>query len=895
MSLLSLEQITDTGTSQEEIGKVLQEHYRTAWDTLKKEHESGLDSLEVISQLTRLMDELVGFVYHHAESELGREGLKRDERLVLMALGSYGRRELAPHSDIDLLFLLPDKITPWAEEFTQKILYILWDTGIDVGYSSRSLADCVSLAVENYDVLTSLLDARFLQGNLDLYQKFGEEFRRKTLSRIGEDFVKSKLEGMLKRLEKHGGTVYVLEPNLKEGMGGLRDIHMTLWVAKVLYGVDRIEDLEELDLVDRRDLRLLKKSLNFLLKVRCELHFTANTARDMLSMERQPYLARRFGFRDRGGVPAVEQFMQRYYSHAGQVHQITENIIRKCRDSERRTPRILLKLKEKDLGNSFYSRDGAIYTHKPAVEFFRKDPGLIMEAFRLYQTAGLDFSPEISVAVRRSLRYVDEAFRSDERIRERFFSILDEDTRLYETLLLMNELRFLGNFIPEFSGIHCKMQHDYYHTYTVDEHSIRAVRELVDLASSKESDLEIYKSVYEELKDSRQLLLLVTLLHDIGKGEGSGHSEKGAVMAVKVFTRLGLQDDELDTVDFLVRNHLVMAHIAQRRDLHEEKTIKEFAKLVETSERLGLLCMLTMADLRAVGPGVWNEWKGSLIAELFIETSRVLETGGLKLEDIASRIERTRSKVERNLEKELPADDIRIELNRLTERAYLVFRPRKITRLISMRVRMGDDDIISEWHQPRRGGYTEFYVVANDHPGLFAQVTGVLAANNVNILGAQILTRDDGTVFDILQVTDSVMQPIHDSVKFRMVSRELKKTIDGDLTVEDLIHTRKPSLPLEKKKTVAGEIITPTRVEVSNDISDNFTVIDIYTTDRIGLLYSITSTFSSLDLSIHTAKVSTKVDQAVDVFYVTDLKGKKITGKGRMEKIKSKLAEGLGG
>ena len=747
----------------------------------------------------------------------------------------------------------------------------------------------MNLAVDNFDVLTSVLDARFLQGNLDLYQTLQKDFRRKVLAKVGDEFVRSKLKVMEDRLNKHGGTVYILEPNLKEGMGGLRDIHTALWVAKVLYGIDRIDELEELDLVDRRDLRLLKTSLNFLQRVRCELHFTANAARDVLSMERQPYLAKRFGFEDRSGIPAVERFMQRYYTHAGQVHQITDNIIRRCLEKERRTPRILMRLKEKDLGLGFFSREGFIYSRKPPVESFREDPGCLMDLFKIYQDTNLDLSPEMAVAVRRSKKLVDDNFRSDERIRGMFFSILDGDKRLYETLLLMNELRFLGSYIPEFAGIHCKMQHDYYHTYTVDEHSIRAIREIIELPGSRETGLEIYRTVYEEIADNRQLLLLVILLHDVGKGAGSGHSEKGAGMAAAAAARLGFPDDDIDTIDFLIRNHLVMAHVAQRRDLHEEKTIKEFASLMETVERLNLMFLLTMADLRAVGPGVWNEWKGSLITELFVETNRVLETGGLKWGDVLDRIERTRKRVEENIGDKLPIEDIRDELDRLTERAYLVFRPRKLSRLIAMHLEMGEQVVVSAWHQPRGGGYTELYVVANDHPGLFSKIAGVLAANNVNILGAQILTRTDGTVFDILQVTDSVMQPITDSVKFRLVSREFEKVLKGDLTVEDLIHTRKPSLPLARKKAVVVEVEAPTRIDIDNEVSDNYTVVDIYTKDRIGLLYSITSTLSSLGLSIHTAKVSTKVDQAADVFYLTDLEGNKIDDEDRLDKIRMEL------
>jgi [protein-PII] uridylyltransferase len=332
--------------------------------------------------------------------------------------------------------------------------------------------------------------------------------------------------------------------------------------------------------------------------------------------------------------------------------------------------------------------------------------------------------------------------------------------------------------------------------------------------------------------------------------------------------------------------------VAQRRDLHEEKTILETARLLGTTDRLKLLYLLTMADLKAVGPGVWNDWKASLITELFVETLKVIEQGGINREEIMERIILARTFVEEKLTADHPVEKVRAELDTLTERAYMVYRPRVLTRLIDMKLKMGDDPIYLSWRQVKRGGFTNLFVVSHDRPGLFAEIAGVLSANNVNILGAQILTRRDGIVFDVLHVTDSVLKPIHDKVKTRIVNRELKKAIAGELVVEELITNRNLSLPLDKRdRTLA----VSTRVEIENDISDEHTVIDVYATDRIGLLYRITSTLASLGLSIHTAKVSTKVDQAVDVFYVKDLEGRKITDLDELERIKGTLLAELAG
>jgi len=619
MSLLSVEKLNEASHNTRQLGNELQRTYKNAWNTLKMEHEAGLDSLEVIAQLTRLMDEIVTFVYDRTAQDLAKEGMTQDEHLVLLALGSYGRKELSPHSDLDLLFLVPDEISQWTQVFTERMLYMLWDIGLDVGYSTRTAKDCYALAKDNYEVLTSIIDGRYLKGDSIFLSTFKWDFKKRVLEKVGSDFVRAKLQIMEDRLEKHGGTVYVLEPNLKEGMGGLRDIHTALWVAKVLFDVDSLADLarsRDLEILDQDDYLALEESLNYLLKVRCELHFTSNTARDLLTMERQPVIARKFGVKDRKDIPAVEKFMQEYYEHAGRVHHITMGVIKRSMERKRSAPRILQRLKERDLGDGYYAANGNIYTRKDAMEFLREDPIRILEIFRKYQNTNLELSPELSLAMRKSPDLIDRDFRRSKSAADIFFSILWDDRRLYDTLLLMNELGFLGQYIPEFATIHCKMQHDYYHTYTVDEHSIRAIKEIVELPASKDPVMHVYQQVWEEIKTERDLIFLTLLLHDVGKGKGSNHSETGAVMAAKAGKRLGLTEDQIEMMEVLIRQHLVLSHVAQRRDLHEERTILETARLLGTPDRLKFLFLITMADLKAVGPGVWNEWKASLITEL---------------------------------------------------------------------------------------------------------------------------------------------------------------------------------------------------------------------------------------------------------------------------------------
>lgn len=893
MSLLNVESLNTTAGARK-LGHELQRAHRNTWNTLKLEHDSGVDSLEVIRQLTRLMDEIVAFAYMYTSVDLQKEGLKEDKHLVLLALGSYGRKELSPHSDVDLLFLVPDEISEWTRVFTERMLYLLWDTGLDVGYSTRTARDCFSLAQENYDVLTSILDARYLQGDEVFFTGFTREFARKVLEKAGLDFVRAKLKTMEERLARHGGTVYVLEPNVKEGMGSLRDIHTSQWVAKVLFQVDSLEELsksEDLDILDPEDYLLLTESLNFLLRVRCDLHFTSNAARDLLTMERQPDIARRFGIQGEDGIPPVERFMQEYYRHAGRIHQLAVGIIKKSMDRKRRTPKILRRFRERDLGDGFYARDGNLYLHEEVARFFKESPIRIMEVFRRYQETNLELSPGLSLGVRKSLDLVDEEFRRDPEARRIFFSILNEDRRLYDTLLLMNELQFLGRYIPEFATIHCKMQHDYYHTYTVDEHSIRAIKEVVELPQAQSPALTLYQKVLGEVEEDRILLFMTLLLHDVGKGKGSSHSETGAVMAGEVGKRLGLPEDQVEIMEFLIRNHLLLSHVAQRRDLHEESTILETARIVGDIERLKLLYLITMADLKAVGPKVWNEWKASLITELFLETYRAIEQGEISIEEIKEKVILARTFIQERLSPDYDSGQVTVELDVLTERAYMLYKPGVLTHLIGMRLKMGENLVQLSWRQAKNGGYTNLFIVTRDHPGLFAKIAGVLSANNVNILGAQILTRTDGIVFDVLHVTDSVLKPIRDRVKFRIVNRELEKVIGGEMDVDELFRSRKLSLPLDRRDKTLMK--APTKVEIDTEISTDHTVIDVYTADRIGLLYRITSTLAAMGLSIHTAKVSTKVDQAVDVFYVKNLEGKKVTDAEELAKIREALVSTL--
>ena len=845
-----------------------------------REGEVGLQGSEVVKGYTLLIDQFIKALFDYMIALMREDG--KGDGSAIIALGGYGRGELNVRSDIDIMFLYPKRLTQYMKVLAERILYILWDTGLDVGFSIRSLKECTHLAREDLKTKTSFLDARFLVGDIGLFNRFKEDFKRGVFSKKALDvFINEKLDEGRIRHARYGGSIHILEPNVKEGEGGLRDLHTALWVAKAILWVGGMDGLKDRGVLSGEEFTELLTSLDFLWRVRNELHFESKRKMDQLTFDHQERMARLFGFENTPEALAVEGFMRAYYLHAGNISHYSNLIISRCLSQGSKVK--AQRLGVKGIDDDFELLNGLLRVRRP--DLFDREPFKMMKAFEMAQRLNTQLDSTTRELILKGLSRVDDGFRSSSYVNNTFLNIL-RGRRVYETLQEMHRLRFLGRFIPEFEDITCRVQHDLYHIYTVDTHSLMAVRELEGLRGVYKKDFFILSTLLEEVERPETLVLAI-LLHDIGKALGKGHAEKGGEIAKRVCRRMGLSDEEVELVVFLVRNHLLLADTAQYRDLHDERLVIGFAKAIGDIDRLNLLYLITFADIRAVGPEVWNDWKGALFQELYFKALTILERGTFEVEDIGKRIPRIKEAVIRLMRDEMPPKRVEEYFQMLPPRYYLSNTPDVIANHIRVVHQLNGNPCIMRVRQDMERRYTEVVISTIDMHGLFARIAGVMAANNINILGAQINTLRNGIALDILQVNSPLGGVISDDRRWAQVERDLSDVLMGRLPVERLV-ARRPSILDRKTKPRV-----PTRVEVDNEVSDTFTVIDIHTQDRVGLLYTIATTISRLGLYIYVAKITTKGDEAADIFYVKDIFGQKVYYSERVKEIREAIIGAL--
>ncbi|RNC69578.1 MAG: [protein-PII] uridylyltransferase [Desulfuromonadales bacterium] len=854
-------------------------HYR---EEIKAKHRSGAPGEVVVRDITAMADTLIRKLFRSITKDVGHAGRGR-EHLTLMAIGGYGRGELNPYSDIDLMFLYSGKDQARVEDIAQKLLYFLWDMRLDVGYSVRNLQDCVEMAASDLTVRTALLDARVLAGSRILFKEFEKVMLTQILSKRSDSFIKEKVAELRKRREKYGSSVYLLEPNVKESEGGLRDLHTALWVAKIKYKISDPRELIVKGVLTEEELLAYNEALSYLWRIRNELHFEAGRKNDQLTFDAQSSLARFFGYQDSGRTLAVEEFMRDYYLHATRVEHLSSSLISTCARREEGALKIIGYFIRRHVGEGFYIIKGELVI--PDETMMEKEPARLMKIFEYAQKHGVAISVNVKSLIRRSLHLVNDKFRRNKEVNQSFFAILRSDKGASETLQLMHHLEFLNRFIPEFGHIYCKVQHDLYHIYTVDTHSLFAVDEIEKLLRGDHAkDLPLLTQIAREV-DKRELLILGVLFHDIGKGEGGGHADKGADMIPTIARRMGLCKEDSERLEFMVRSHLLMAHIAQRRDLHDDKMIIQFARQMEKSENLKMLYLLTYADIKAVGTDVWTEWKAMLLQELYEKSFNVLERGDFRLEARSDRVKKVKRKVLELIGEEFPVAAVKEELKAMTTRNLLSNPSQVIAAHVKLLLALEHEKIITRVDHEVEGGYSNFTICTLDVPGLFSMITGVMAANGINILGAQIHTSSNGKALDILQVNSPQGFVITDESRWKRLDEDIRQVLTGKVQVAALVAKRqRPTLLTERAKPRF-----PSKVEIDNEVSSDYTVIDIITHDKVGLLYRITSALTDLGLYIGVSKISTKVDQVADVFYVKDIFGHKITNSDRLEEIRERL------
>ena len=846
-------------------------------------HRNGASGRAVNEAHSDGIDRLLRRLAQLAEARYYADGGDLGDRPSIVAVGGYGRREMSICSDVDLLFVHRGEITPLAANLAERVQYWLWDAGIVVGGAVRNVEETLGLAREDNSVATGLLGARFLGGDPAPLHELSVGVRSH-LQEHAAAFVADQIRGLEERHTTYGESLYLLQPNLKDGWGGLRDYHTAYWVACAAHpSVRSLDDLLYVGVLSESEMRSYEAALDFVWRLRNELHLLLGRKADQMSFEHQEQIARGRGYRDEGPTLAVEQFMGEFYRCARTIGTLSEIVIEQC-EAHTRPPAPPPEVREVEDG----FRVVGDHLEIPHATHLRQQPLRLLKAFRVAQRHRVELSRTARRLVAENLDVIDERFQRDVAATEIFLEILRSEHRVMRTLMEMNEVGLLGAYLPEWEHVVCRWQHVMYHTYTVDVHSIFLVEELRRLWRGKyeEEHAELTQLVRE---GDREVLFLGCLLHDIGKGLGGDHSEKGTVRAERCLERLGLPREKVDRILFLVRQHLWMSHVAQRRDLSDPRVIVEFAKVVGDRENLRNLYLVTFADIRASSKAGWTEWKGQLLRELYERTAEYLEAGGedidVALELVASRVRARQDGARAELEA-LGVESARVDeyFEGMPQRYFIAHTPPQIARHAVVVLSYDPERLFATAVREMRGGFSEFILCTQDVHGLYATVAGSLTAANINILGSHVYTTKSGLALEIYRVTTPSGGPEEREIAWERHEQILRAVLSGERELASFLKGRRR--PLGSSAPASRE---PARVLVTNEESDFYTVVDVTANDRIGLLYGLVSAITGQGLEIYVSKASTILDQVADTFYLKDAARRKITDPEALESLRAAL------
>ena len=849
-------------------------------------------------RLSYLEDQIIQLIYHFAiEKVFPVDNPSSSEHLAVVAVGGYGRATLAPHSDIDLLFLLPYKQTPWGESVVEYILYMLWDLGQKVGHATRTLDECIRLSRSDMTIRTALLEARYIDGEKNLFDGLIEKFDKEVVSKTRAEFITAKLAERDARHTQQGNSRYMVEPNIKEGKGGLRDIQTLFWIGQYAYRVRKAKDLIEADVFTAEEYNRFKKSNNHLWTVRCHLHFLTNRPEERLSFDVQRELSSRIGYRSSEGQRAVERFMKHYFLIAKEVGELTRVFCAALEeDFGQQAPGINRFFAAIPFPSRFSRRkvrdaEGFLVDHGRlsviSEDVFSDNPVNLLRIFELADRENLSFHPDAMQAIHRNLRLIDNDLRNDPEANATFLRILTSQRDPESVLRRMTESGVLGRFIPEFGHIVAMMQFNMYHHYTVDEHLLRAVGILSEIEKQELGDEHpLAHELVPKIKD-RVVLYVAVFLHDIAKGRPERHSPAGAKVARELCPRLGLTEEQTEQVAWLIMEHLTMSQVSQSRDLSDRKTILDFCNVVQTMEQMRMLLILTIADVKAVGPGVWNGWKGQLLRTLYSEAEPIL-TGGHSQQSRDSHVARMKEQVAARLDdwSEKEVEDylnlhysaywLRTDMDSAIEHAKLIHQADAKHQKVATAIKTYQFE-----------GITEITILAPDHPRLLSMIAGACSAAGGNIVDAMIFTTTDGRALDTILIEREFDEDHDECRRARRVVDLLVQVLKGE--------TRLPPLVAQKEshKKKYQTFRPTTKVSVNNDLSNQASVVEVEGLDRSGLLSALTRTLSALNLDIASAHICTFGERVVDAFYVTDLTGAKITNPDRREAIEKRMLEAL--
>jgi [protein-PII] uridylyltransferase len=853
---------------------------------IREMHANGATGAQVVAAQTVLVDGIVARLAQVAAEELGPDVTAAyDSSIALVALGGYGRAELAPFSDVDLMFLYMPQAQSAALKLCDRLVRDFWDARLTLGWSVRTPGESASLASGDVSIHTALLEARHVVGSPELT----DDLRRRLsgLTRGGRrcnTFVAAAAAERAAEAAKGGSSVHLLEPDLKKSRGGLRELHLLRWVAWAKHGAASIDRLERDGHLSSEDAAALVAARAFLLRARNELHFHADRAQDMLAWDEQVRLAAFFGFQDRPGMRAVEQFMQQYYRHSAAIDDVVDRFVGRSLDPSS-WRRLVDRATAKRVAGDFVVCGGKIAPRPGALPRTLGSLDAVVRIFELANACGVVVADSVREQIRSaSVRSDDDDLAA---ARRRLHSLLARPGHLGPNLRHMHALGVLEKLIPEFVHAHGLIQYNQYHKYTVDEHTLLCVANVERL----EKDSGPLGQVYNEVRH-KELVHLALLLHDLGKGFEEDHSELGRRIALDTADRFALEAHDRDVLVFLVHQHLLMAHLAFRRDISDEKLLTRFARQVGTPEVLRMLFVLTAADVMSVGPEAWTSWKAELLTDLYARTMEKLSPDVPTL-NIDQRVQELRTRVRAALSADVPDEWLQPHLGTMTT-SYLLTTPvgQIVEHLRNIRT-LAPKEATTTAQFDAETAVTAYTVYTWDNitPGLFSKIAGVLAAKGLQILSAQISTFTDGVVVDRFEVIDYDYNGEPPRTRLADVGGTIRAVLLGEQSIEG-VFARSVRIG-SRFQLPTSTLLEPTQVKVDNDTSDRFTILEVFANDRQGLLYVITRTIFELGLSVSVAKIATSLDQVLDVFYVTDQAGQKVTDTARVVYIQDYLARSI--
>ena len=869
---------------------------------LRLKHQAGGGGREIAQQRAVVVDIVLRHMYQAASK--GIDPRKEGCGIALVAIGGFGRGELSPHSDVDLMFLhencpcVPARIG----DLIEAILRTLWDVGFKVGHSTRSVEGAIQQA--NVDMLskTSLLESRFIAGDHKLYEQFKAEFEKKCILGHEKEYLAQRMENQRERHAKYGEKVTMQEPNIKSGCGSLRDYHNLIWVSIFTNRAGSSSKLVELKLLPEVERRRLDRAYDFLLRVRTELHYLNKREADSLSPIFQLPVATKLGYEQKSPLRRIEAFMRDYYQHARAIYQITETTAGKlCLPGEvpkhRSVFDFLKRKKKRECFDGFYLFDGRLYPETR--EIFKDDPFRMIRAFQHAQQRRAVFAPELMTLIRRRLQLVDRTYCYARAARETFIAILSRKGEVGRILRMMHECDFLGRYIPEFAPLTCLVQHEFFHRYTADEHTLVCLEKLDALIDTQEEPLQGYRELLKK-SETPFVLYLALLLHDVGKAANvQYHADASATAASRVAARLQLSSEARKMLVFLVDQHTLLSNTAQRRNLEDAATICEFAAAVQTQPNLDALMLVTLADGMGVGDTTtWSDWKESLVWQLYRSTTRYLAEGEAFFEQRALERKGTQAAVLQRLGLAY-LDEVEAHFNFMPEGYFNAFDEMAIAAHIELfrdffEAQMSGGPVLTpaiRWVAHPERGHSELWVCTWDRSHLLAKIAGSLAVAHLNILSADIFTRGDHLVFDVFRVCDTKFQAVTDAKDIALVESTLVEALAEE---KYDFHPALRKAMRRRPYQLSQELEFPTRIVIDNDAHPVYTLVDIQTPDRLGLLHNILSGFSEAGLNIALSRIATEKGAAIDSFYVTDAKGRKIAATestDRLQRLLQKAAE----